>query len=276
MLARRYNPDHMSGDEMFVTAASILLGPIAWAWWLFRAASIDGLRKSRAPVVVMGTVVGLAGLLISAILGAWAAVDVRDAPQYIFMYFVMGLAWIRLAAFCFPMAGLNPRDDVIERRNAAALPAWTGAILGVALCYAGGNIGNGPGWWVVVFAATLATAALAAVWLAMGQWSGVVDAVVIDRDVAAGWRFGGLLTACGCIFGGAVMGDWVSAQATVIDFVARAWPVLPVVTIALMIERIMRPRPGRPPTPVIDGGVVPAIVYVSMAAASVALVWTTL
>ena len=35
----------------------------------------------------------------------------------------------------------------------AAVPAVVGALVGVTFCYAGGNIGDGPGWWVVVFSA---------------------------------------------------------------------------------------------------------------------------
>ena len=68
----------------------------------------------------------------------------------------------------------------------------------------------------------LATASLGVVWFAFAQRSGAGDAVVIDRDPAAGARLGGLLTACGVIFSVSVMGDWVSASATVADFVVTA------------------------------------------------------
>ena len=59
------------------------------------------------------------------------------------------------------------------------------------------NIGDGPGWWVVVFAAGLATAALFAAWLVLAQIGHGVDAVTIDRDLAAGVRLGAFLAACG-------------------------------------------------------------------------------
>jgi hypothetical protein len=40
----------------------------------------------------------------------------------------------------------------LEHGNPAA-----GAILGLTLAFARGNIGNGPGWWVVVFSAGMST-----------------------------------------------------------------------------------------------------------------------
>jgi len=260
----------MSEDEVFVTVVSLILGVGGWSWWLFRASGINGLRPGR-PTALLGAAVGIAGLLIFLVLRFCAADDVRNAPQYLLMYFLLGLAWMRLAAVFFPLAGLNPRDDLIERRNTAAIPAWVGAMLGVALCYAGGNIGNGPGWWVVVFAAGLATAAWAGVWVAIGQAGGLVELVTVGRDPAAGIRLGGLLTACGVIFGSAVAGDWMSATATVIDFVARAWPALPIVLVAILAEGAMQPTTARFRAPIVQAGVVPAVLYLVLAGLAVML-----
>ena len=254
----------MSGDEALVTVASIVLGPAAWAWWLFRAASFDTLRPHRAPVAAFGAAVGVAGLIIFGVLRFLAADDVREAPQYLFMYFSLGLAWLRVAALVFPLAGLSPRDDLIERRNAAAIPAWMGGVFGVACCYAGANVGNGPGWWVVVFSAGLATAGLGAVWLFMAG-TGLIDEVTVDRDAAAGIRLGGFLLACGLVFGSAVAGDWVSGPDTVIDFFMRAWTVVPIVVLAMVVERTQRLSPERPNAPLMPGGVLPAVIYVSLA-----------
>jgi hypothetical protein len=255
----------MSGDEVIVTVASIVLGPAAWAWWLVRAASFNPLRPPRPPVAAFGATVGLAGLFVFFVLRFFAADDVREAPQYLAMYFSLGLAWLRLVSLVFPLAGLNPRDDLIERRNAAAIPAWMGGLFGVTCCYAGANVGNGPGWWVVVFSAALATATLGAVWLFMAQSTGLGDAVTVDRDQAAGIRLGGLLLACGVIFGSAVTGDWVSTPDTVIDFVWRAWTAIPIVVIAMVVERTQRPSPERPQAPLGQGGLLPAVIYVSLA-----------
>ena len=108
----------------------------------------------------------------------------------------------------------------MERANGSASLAVAGAIIGITLAYAGGNIGDGPGWWVVVFCAALATLALFAAWMLLELASGVSDAVTVDRDPSAGMRLGGFLVACGLILGRSA-GDWISVDATVRDFVLR-------------------------------------------------------
>jgi uncharacterized membrane protein YjfL (UPF0719 family) len=255
----------MSGDEVFVTLAAAIVGLGGWALWFLRASSIDTLGRGRATVAVAAAVLCGAALLIAAVLKFCAADDVRDAPQYLFMYAALGLAWTRLSSALFPFVGLHPRDDLFERGNRAALPAWSGAILAVALCYAGGNVGNGPGWWVVVFSAGLATAALFGLWMVFAQISGNGDAVVVDRDPSAGVRLGGFLVACGVTCGAAVTGDWVSAPFTVADFVARIWPAAVILVAAAFMERAHAPRPDRPRGSIFAGGVVPAAVFLGIA-----------
>lgn len=257
----------MSEDELFVTILAVIFAAVGWVWWLFHVGSINGLKPRRSPLKAVIGVLGALSLLIIVVLRTLAADDVREAPAYLFMYFVLGLAWMRVAMQFFPFVGLHPRDDLFERGNRAALWAWTGAMTGVTLCFAGGNIGNGPGWWVVIFSAALATAALAAVWFALGTWAELTDAVVIDRDPAAGARLGAVLAACGLVFGASVAGDWISAQMTVADFVMRAWPALLVLAIALGVERAVRPRPEQPRGPLMASGILPAIVYLAVAAA---------
>lgn len=264
----------MSGDEVFVTVLSIVIGPVGWAIWIFRAAGIQAFgRRSARLGMLMATLIACAAVLLLVLTTA-AAPDVRDDPAYIVMYFVLGLAWLRAAEFVFAYAGLSVRDDVIERENVAALLASSGALVGVTLCYAGGNIGAGPGWWVVVFAGALATAGLAVVWLVVDRVAGVADVVTIDRDPAAGARLGGLLASCGLILGRAVAGDWHSADATVVDFARVGWAVIPVVAAALVVERAAKPTVAEPRPPLVLAGVLPALLYCTLAAAYVvALGW---
>ena len=152
----------MSGDEVIVTLASLVVGSAAGRCGSTARRRSRPCAEARLRSSLLASTLGLLGLLIFAFLRFCAADDVREAPEYLFMYFVIGLAWMRVAAMVFPLAGLHPHDDIIERRNAAAVPAWIGAMTGVALCYSGANVGNGPGWWVVVFSAGLATASLGA------------------------------------------------------------------------------------------------------------------
>ncbi len=255
----------MSPDEGFVTVVSTLAGPILWAVWWFRVRQAAPPRAPGFANQLALTVVVLLGLLV-LVLTSVASEDVRQAPQYIFMYSVLGLAWMKIAETFFAYAGVSARDDAIERGNVAAGDAVTGALFGVMLCYAGGNIGNGPGWWVVVFSGGLATFTLGVAWYALDRLTGLNDVVTIDRDRAAGLRLGAFLTACGLLLGRGVAGNWISVDATVADFARFLPAVVFLLLIAVLVERAARPTPERPQAPVAVFGVGVAMVYMAVAA----------
>ena len=264
----------MSADEIIVTIAALIVGPVWWAITIFRLARVAPVRPAALGVNALTIAVSVCGLFILFILKTFASFDVVGAPEYQFMYGVMGLAWLRLAERFFAFAGLSVRDDLIERRNAAAVPAITGALAGVTFCYAGGNIGDGPGWWVVVFSAGLATATFFAAWLLLASRGSGIDAVTIDRDPAAGVRLGAFLGACGVVLGRAVAGNWESAAQTIADFVPALPGVAILVVTALVVERVARPTPQRPRTPLFVFGIVPALLYFAIAwSAYTALGW---
>ena len=145
-------------------------------------------------------------------------------------------------------------------------------MLGVTLCYAGGNIGDGPGWWVVVFSAALATGTLCVAWAALTTLTPAADAVAIDRDPAAGLRLGAFLLASGLILGRGVAGDWESAQATVADFTAALPAAAAILILAIVVERIARPTPERPRAAVVTFGLLPAALYLAIAMAAVSMI----
>jgi len=229
----------MSEDEVFVTVVAFVVGPVLWP---IRLARWLQLRRSANAVRTVAAALTICAAILLGVLTKLAASDVVDAPVYIFMYFVLGLAWIRASESGFALAGLSISDDAVERGNGAALTAAVGALIGVTLCYAGANIGNGPGWWVVVFSAALATAALFACWIVLGSLTGVNDAVTIDRDPAAGIRLGAFLVACGLVLGRAVAGDWESAARTVRDATVALPPLTLSGLIAAAFERVARPK----------------------------------
>ena len=258
----------MSSDEVIVTVVAILVGPVLWMAWLFRMSQMRA-RARRGGVMAMGlTLVVCAGFLLYVLQTA-ASFDVIDAPKYLFMYVVLGLAWLRVAAAMFPFLGLSPRDEVFERGNRASATAVVGALGAVTLCYAGGNIGDGPGWWVVLFAAALATGTLLVTWAALTRLTAVIDAVTIDRDPAAGLRLGAFLYACGLVLGRGVAGDWMSAAATVADFAEALPGVLVMLVLAIIVERASRPSQQRPRAPFIALGVLPAGLYIAVAITAV-------
>jgi hypothetical protein len=188
------------------------------------------------------------------VLRTLAADDVRDAPAYLFMYLGLGSAWVGFFQGRTLWLGIGGRDDVVERANPAAGLTVGGALLGLSLCFAGGNVGNGPGWWVVLFCAGLATAAWFAVWWIVEAATGVSEQVTVDRDSAAGLRLAALLLSSGMLLGRAVAGDWVSMGRTLADFAACAWPLAGFVLVEIGAGRIRS-------APAFVRGPLPAAVY---------------
>jgi hypothetical protein len=252
----------MSGDEVFVLIASAMVALVCWGAWYIGPARIQGVRR-RPPAwrLVRLTPLVAAGLLWLVLRNA-ASFDVRDDPRYLTFYLVLGAAWVGVWIRWLAIAGISTRDDVVERSNGSAALAVTGALLGITLTYAGGNVGNGPGWWVVVFSAALATVSLFGAWMLLEAVTGVSDVITVDRDPSSGFRLGGFLIACGLILGRSVAGDWVSAEATVRDFAAAAWPVIVLVIVAAVVERVARPTPETPRPSLVALGLVPAVLYV--------------
>ena len=255
----------MSADEVIVTIGSAVVGPLMWTIWLVQMSRLRVASRRRSGAGILALALAASAAAIFYVLTTAASFDVVDSPQYQFMYAVLGLAWLWIASIAFPFLGVSPRDDAVERRNLAAAIAASGALLGVAFCYAGGNIGDGPGWWVVVFAAALATGTLFAAWAALAGMTRVADAVAIDRDVAAGLRLGAFLAACGLVLGRGVAGDWFSGAETIADLLRALPPVLAMTAIAVIVERLARPTADRPRAPVVALGVFPAIVYLAIA-----------
>jgi uncharacterized membrane protein YjfL (UPF0719 family) len=140
--------------------------------------------------------------------------------------------------FIFPLLGVSARDDVVERRNTAASYAVGGALLGVTMCFAGANVGSGPGPEVVFFCAILSTAAFFFLWFVLESIAHPSEAITVDRDEEAAVRLAGFLVATGILLGGAVAGNWESPSGTLQDFCTFGWPAIVLLIIALTWERI--------------------------------------
>ena len=255
----------MSGDEVVVLLVSIVSALGFWGAWYIRPLLVRRLGLRPAGGILLQVSPLVAAVLLWVVLKNAASFDVRDDPTYLAFYLILGAAWVGFFIRSLAVVGISTRDDVVERGNASAAIVVAGAMLSLTLCYAGGNIGDGPGWWVVVFAAGLATLALFVVWLLLELFSGVSDVITVDRDAAAAVRMAGFLIACGMILGRGVAGDWVSTEATVRDFVAVAWPVLLLLTMAVVVERMGRPTKETPRPSVVPFGLVPAASYLLVA-----------
>jgi hypothetical protein len=181
------------------------------------------------------------------------------------------MAWVGAAKGLLALFGLSARDDVVERNNRAAGFALASGLVGLTLCFAGGNVGDGPGWWVVVFSGLLSTSFFFLLWLALERWTRLADVVTIDRDEAAGVRLSGFFVAVGLILGGAVAGDWRSVEAALGDFFRIGWPALGVLAVAALLAKQSTPALERSTGSMIAQGLVPFVTYLAMAAMT--LIW---
>jgi hypothetical protein len=260
----------MSAGEVVLTLASTVFALFMWGRFYLVPAGLERLGAPRTGWTALHAAPAACAVVLLLVLRTLASHDVRDDLRYIGMYLALGAAWVAAAALLLPVVGLSVRDDVHERANAAAAYAIAGALVGVTLAYAGGNVGDGPGWWVVLFSSGLATLALYGLWLILEQFTDVSDHVTIERDPASGVRLGGFLVACGMILGRAAAGDWVSAAATVNDFVRVGFAAVGLVAIAIAVETRARPTMARPAPSPVRWGVAPAAAYISLAAVYVA------
>ena len=208
--------------------------------------------------------------LLYCVLRNWAAEDVRHDTALILLYLVMGIAWAGLGVSVFGWLDLHAREDVLERGNTAAAIALGGGILGVTCCFAGANIGDGPGWGTVLFCAALSTTSFFLAWLVLGQRGGLAEAITVDRDVAMGWRSGGFFVATGLVLGRSVAGNWVSVEATAVDFLRHAWwPMLVLLVVALALQRNSAVVTDRGIRSTVVVGIIPAMLFVAIGAGTV-------
>lgn len=232
----------MSEDEILLAVVSAALAAVTWGFFaagLARVGRLASPMRIRTPLFLAPAAV-LA--ILVPVLRTLASADVVDDPRYVALYALFGLAVVGLSVHLLPFVGLDARSDVAERGNAAAGWAVGGAVIGGTLAFAGGNVGDGPGWWVVGFCAVLAIGVWLALFALADRIGGLVERITVDRDPSTGLRAGALLVSLGLVLGRAVAGDWSSAPETVSDFARTGWPAVPIALFAGGIERWWAPR----------------------------------
>ena len=251
----------MSEEEFYVLAASSVGIFLFWVPWIRDIMVIYDRRGRYAGIAAFFAPFFALGILFF-VLRNFSSLDVRSNPVYIVFYMAFGLAWCGLMTKFFSFLGLDFRHDVAEQDNYAADVAISGAVLGSMLCFSGGNIGDGPGWWVVFFCAAVATVVWMLVWIVVDQVNGVCEAITVDQDLATGIRFAGFLAASGLVFGRAMAGNWVSAAATLTDFWRVSAPLGVLVVIALLLDRLFCLSKEVPRQNVFVAGFLPAGIYI--------------
>ena len=204
-------------------------------------------------------------LPIVVALSKWSSPDVRFDAKWVALYAMAGAAWLQLGLFLLSLSGIGAREDVLERQNPAAAWPVYGTLTGTAFCYAGANVGSGPGVGVVLFCAVLSTTFLFGSWFCLERIFRMADRVAVERDEGAGIRIGGWISSQGLILGAAVTGDWKSPEGTFPDFIRSAYPALLLLLAAIFIEWAFKLfQKQRNPTRGVSTGI--ALTYLLLAA----------
>ena len=257
--------DGVSEDDAWVMVACLGFAVIRWPMFFFRSVLVSGSLSPRTVRLPMFAAPMLAAAILGIVLKNWASFDVVADPVYLLFYMAMGAAWAAAATIPIPWLGLDYRDDVAERANAGASWAIAGGILGGTLPYIGSNIGDGPGWWVVIFTGGAATVLFFVLWGVFEKITRISESITIDRDATAGLRLGGLLVGMGLVLARSAAGNWQGEEQAIRQVLQVGLGAVALAVIAVVLERILKPTPEHPKQPLI-AGVVPGLFYVGLGA----------
>lgn len=237
----------MADDEIAVGIFACVLCLLGWGSWYVGVLRprTTGPGAGRGILALAPLAALIAILLVQRTL---ASADVRGDWFWIGWYGAFCMAWAAVLRVPWFVLGLCWRADALERRNGATAIAAVGALLGGAMTVTGATIGDGPGWWCVAVAGGLASGTWLLAWLLLELIATPRRAVSIDRCPAAGLRLGSFLLAAGLICGRGAAGDWHGFAATVDEFQV-AWPMLPLLFLAIVWERVQGPTPDHPQRP---------------------------
>ncbi|HJZ92071.1 MAG TPA: hypothetical protein VKE40_14445 [Gemmataceae bacterium] len=244
----------MDGGEAVVGLFSAAVGLTYWFLWVAAAGETTllvrpGLRLAVLALAFLGAIAIVWATLLIA-----ADPAVRDNSWYIVLFLVV--AWLSLAVVTAAGAilGLSALDDAVRKPNPAAVCGIAGLWLGTALCVAGANVGRGDTIGTTLGPLAMAVGAFLVLWGILNAATGILTSVTSDRDVGAGIGLFGLSLAWGLILGRAVAGDWESTARTLEDFGHDGWPVVALLPIAILVERILRPAGSSIGTAVLVAG----------------------
>ena len=225
--------------EVFL-ALGFILALVLWSRFYQALFQVHSFRPNKTHRTLLAILPGACVLFIAVVIWRRGSTDVRSSAGRIVLYTIAGAAWLRLGLYLLSLLGIGAREDVLERQNPAAAWAAYGALTSTALCYAGANIGSGPGTEVVIFCAVLSTAFLFGFWFCLERIFRLADKVTIEREESIGIRVGGWMLSLGLIFGAAVAGDWESLEGTVWDFFGFAWVAILFLLAAVAIESVFK------------------------------------
>jgi hypothetical protein len=181
--------------ERLIAATFVLLfiNLIFWGVWYADIVTITSLASR--PVVRRPLYLAPLACWVGLLLVTFAA-----GVPYWWLVAMGGALAVGILMLALPWLGVDPREDVAERRNEAATWVICGAIAGLTLAFAVPLVER-PGEAIAFVRSILAAVALLGVWYVLELVAAPNEAVTVDRDVAAGRRLAGFLVAAGLLLG---------------------------------------------------------------------------
>ena len=229
----------MSVDEAIIFTFCLITSAMFFWQWYRRLSLMWPPDRNALAKFVFRALPAAAFVIVFFPLIDWASFDVVVSFTFVIFYILMGYMFIHLGlSFMGLLFDISWADDAINNGNKAAVPAVAGGFIALAVIYSGSNVGDGPGWWCVVFACGLGFAAWFLLGVIFHKITGVFERVTIERDIGCGIRLGCYFIASGIILARASAGDWTSFGMTVVEFM-DGWIVLPLAALMAAAELLV-------------------------------------
>lgn len=261
----------MDGLDVMLLFFFVPFAGIGWLFYYRSLTSLDPMLVQHTDQQMMKYTPALIAVGLFLVIKTFGDPFVRNDLFYLFFYWIWGMSWLIMASWLFPFMGFSLNDDGLQRRNTGATIALCGAFFGIAAAYTGGNIGEGPGWWIVALCVIVSTGGFFLSWLALEYFTQISETITIERNLSAGVRLAIFLIVTGILLGRSVSGNWLGMGDFILSFVVRAWYMIPLIAVAVFIEWRSRPTPETPQPRGVAYTTVPTLTYILFIVVSVIL-----
>lgn len=240
--------------EMMMETLIFILSAIYTVYFLVKwyrpIFSVWPLGRAAPARTIMGLLPFLCILITMFTLRVFAAFDVVEDFYYVMFYILLGFVCLGYGIKHMEHGyDMEWRTDAIELNNTASIFPLIGGLLAVLLIYCGANIGDGPGWWCVLYAGGIGFFIFIKATKFFVSATNASENITVLRDKGCGIRFGALLLSLGIILGRASGGDWYNwldnyyegLLYTILDFYV-AWPGVLLFIAAYIFELALRPN----------------------------------
>jgi len=214
---------------------------IATGWFLFQwyGGLLLTWPKANKFLVVKGlfAVPFVALVIILYTVANHAAPSVTEDGFFIFFYVTLGMPFVFVQVKLMEIFwDISWRDDLLNANNKAAFFPVLSAVISTAILYASMNVGDGYGWWCVLVPFGMIWGLWFLLAMLLCIFAKISERITVGRETFTGIRFGIYLLLSTVVIAQINMGDWISFNDTVIEFI-ESWPVILLAAVYLWVER---------------------------------------